>query len=292
MFGALSGSKRVPINPLKITDFIIVAGGGGGGNAPSFTGSGTNQSGAGGAGGVRYYPSSNNDVSLQINLTRLTVITVGAGGAATTVNGQTGDQGTNSSIQNASITGGIISATGGGGGGRGRAGIPTGEGVGGGSGGGGGYGSANSPYTINAGGPGNAGGYTPPEGYEGSSTTREGGGWKAAGGSGLETGGANPFPITALGVLTGSDYIIARGGPASPLSAAAGAPNTGNGGQGASSGSASGTHHGGAGGKGLVIIRYPDICPPAIVTGSPAIYVSGGYRTYAFTQSGTIIVKL
>jgi hypothetical protein len=39
----------------------------------------------------------------------------------------------------------------------------------------------------------------------------------------------------------------------------------------------------------VVIIRYPDsFTPAASTTGSPTITVSGGYRTYKFTGSGSI----
>jgi hypothetical protein len=52
--------------------------------------------------------------------------------------------------------------------------------------------------------------------------------------------------------------------------------------------SGSGTQ-GGAGGSGIVIIRYPDTYEPAAsTTGSPTYTVSGGYRIYKFTASGSI----
>jgi hypothetical protein len=45
----------------------------------------------------------------------------------------------------------------------------------------------------------------------------------------------------------------------------------------------------GAGGSGIVIIRYPDAYNAATsTTGSPTITVSGGYRVYTFTASGSI----
>jgi hypothetical protein len=63
-----------------------------------------------------------------------------------------------------------------------------------------------------------------------------------------------------------------------------GTVNTGGGGGGAQGGTS-----GGAGGSGIVIIRYPDSYPAANgTTGSPTVVVSGGWRTYTFTQSGTI----
>jgi hypothetical protein len=46
----------------------------------------------------------------------------------------------------------------------------------------------------------------------------------------------------------------------------------------------------GAGGSGVVIIRYPDTYDAATsTTGSPNVIVTGGYRIYRFWQSGSII---
>jgi hypothetical protein len=62
--------------------------------------------------------------------------------------------------------------------------------------------------------------------------------------------------------------------------------NTGGGGGG---GSGSSPGIGGTGGSGIVIISYPDSSPVASnTTGSPNVTVSGGYRIYKFTSSGTI----
>jgi enterochelin esterase-like enzyme len=45
----------------------------------------------------------------------------------------------------------------------------------------------------------------------------------------------------------------------------------------------------GAGGSGFVAIRYPDTFPAAIATtGSPTITVTGGYRIYSWTGSGSV----
>ena len=43
-----------------------------------------------------------------------------------------------------------------------------------------------------------------------------------------------------------------------------------------------------AGGSGIVIIRYADTYAPATTTGSPVITVADGYRTYTFTNNGSI----
>jgi hypothetical protein len=45
----------------------------------------------------------------------------------------------------------------------------------------------------------------------------------------------------------------------------------------------------GAGGSGVVIIRYPSYLAPATsTTGSPKMNVTGGWRVYTFVASGTI----
>lgn len=55
------------------------------------------------------------------------------------------------------------------------------------------------------------------------------------------------------------------------------------------SGSTGATIPGAAGGSGIVIIRYADTFAAATsTTGSPTITVSGGYRTYTWTGSGSI----
>jgi hypothetical protein len=46
---------------------------------------------------------------------------------------------------------------------------------------------------------------------------------------------------------------------------------------------------GGAGGSGVVILRYPSTFDPAVsTTGLPTVTVTGGYRIYTFTASGSI----
>ncbi len=59
---------------------------------------------------------------------------------------------------------------------------------------------------------------------------------------------------------------------------AASQPNRGGGGLGPT----------GSGASGRVILRYVDSAPAATTTGNPTITVSGGYRTYDFTSSGSI----
>jgi hypothetical protein len=48
-------------------------------------------------------------------------------------------------------------------------------------------------------------------------------------------------------------------------------------------------YSGGAGGSGIVILRYPSYLAPATsTTGSPETYTTGGWRVYKFVASGTI----
>jgi hypothetical protein len=67
----------------------------------------------------------------------------------------------------------------------------------------------------------------------------------------------------------------------------AGTANTGGGGGGGPR--IGGGVNGGAGGSGIVILRYPDTFIAATsTTGSPTITVAGGFRVYKFTASGSI----
>jgi hypothetical protein len=67
-----------------------------------------------------------------------------------------------------------------------------------------------------------------------------------------------------------------------------GVMNTGGGGGGGTM-SGSPNQPGGAGGSGIVVIRYPSFLRPATsTTGSPQTYVSGPYRVYVWTSSGSI----
>jgi hypothetical protein len=64
----------------------------------------------------------------------------------------------------------------------------------------------------------------------------------------------------------------------------AGTANTGGGGGGGDD-----VGNGPNGGSGVVIVRYPDTYTAATgTTGSPSITVSGGYRIYKWTSSGSI----
>jgi hypothetical protein len=69
--------------------------------------------------------------------------------------------------------------------------------------------------------------------------------------------------------------------------ATSGFANTGGGGGGGALGY--GSVAPGAGGSGIVIIRYPSyLLPAASTTGSPETYIAGQYRVYLFVANGTI----
>jgi hypothetical protein len=67
------------------------------------------------------------------------------------------------------------------------------------------------------------------------------------------------------------------------INGVSGTANTGGGG-----GAGTENYMGGSGGSGVVVIRYADTFPAATTTGSPTVTVSGGFRTYRFTGSGSI----
>jgi hypothetical protein len=108
--------------------------------------------------------------------------------------------------------------------------------------------------------------------------------YAGGGGGGSETTNANNFP--GNGGIGGGG----KGGGmvAATVHANAGITSTGGGGGGGGNVSGSVSGKGGDGGSGIVIIRYADTASPAVTTGNPDIVVSGGYRIYRFTQSGTI----
>ena len=163
-------------------EYLVVAGGGGGG--------GGNGGGAG-AGGYR----ANNAYDFAVAATTISGITVGDGGAGSSYG--RGTKGSNSVFS-------TISGTGGGGGG----GVGSAVGGTGGSAGGGGEGSA--------GGSGNEGGYSPVEGYNGSS----GGGsmLTGGGGGGGQVGQATSSWVSGAGGygvandIDGTDYWYSGGG--------------------------------------------------------------------------------
>ena len=241
-------------------DVLVVAGGGGGG---------TTAGGGGGAGGLRLLTSQT------ISSKRTVIVGSGGSGTARGASYRNALSGTSSSF----VT---IQTSGGGGGGN-----DAGVGANGGSGGGGG----GSSIGTHIGGTGNAGGYSPVEGFGGGASTSSSPQYAAAGGGGAggagsnspnsTTGGAggagtnvynlNTFTSWLTATSTGvSGYLAGGGGGGVYASGTGGAGGTGGGGAGGSTNSDSGTAGtmssgsgggggragGGNGGSGLVIIRY------------------------------------
>ena len=288
-------------------EYLIVGGGAGGGGGFS-----SNYRGGGGGSGAVV-----NGVANVVLSTNITVI-VGAGGASG--GGGTGIPGSNGG--NSNISGTVtITALGGGGGATKNAY----DGNVGGSGGGGatqtpnpgvgnvsiqastfgygiGFAGGNSTiYTnsFNAGGGG--GGGTGEKGYDAFS------GMGGNGGNGTILYSGILYATSAGTNVNGTYYIAAGGGGAggygyggNPGLGGSGfgafaietgsSANTNTGSGGGGGGGSNGTSAaGGAGGSGLVILRYPDkYADPISNTGSPNVYVTGGYKYYKFLQSGSI----
>lgn len=286
-------------------EYLIVGGGAGGGGGFS-----TNARGGGGGSGAVV-----NGVANVVLSTNITVI-IGAGGAGGV--GGSANPGTNGGNSNIFSTT-TITALGGGGGGC----WDTYMGNVGGSGGGGGQrgsqigtGNISIQASTFGYGIGFAGGNATT--YNGLAGAGGGGGGTGENGYNAFTGmGGNGGNGTLLysGILyaanagtnvNGTYYIAAGGGGAggyyagSPGLGGNGfgaylvetgfAANTNTGSGGGGGGGLGGTSAvGGAGGSGLVILRYPDkYADPISNTGSPNVYVTGGYKYYKFLQSGSI----
>lgn len=249
-------------------DVLVIAGGGSGGYG--------NGGAGGGAGGYR---TTLDTSSLSLTASAYTV-TVGAGGVCNYQN--IGNPGSNSSFAGNSIT--TISSTGGGGG---SSDYSASNGQSGGSGGGGMLAST----VTRAPGSGNAGGYTPVEGYAGGTNSFSSGNYVGAGGGGAGGVGGNIVNIYhsgsgGIGRNTNSAWAYATGtgingyyagggagaayptgnythgeggaggggigqGPA--VAGTNGKTNTGSGGGG---GGGNTQAYGGNGGSGIVIVRY------------------------------------
>ena len=266
-----SASNSVTITASYSGDILVVAGGGGGGK---------NRAAGGGGGGTII-----TGVTLQAGQTY--TVAVGGGGPAGATN-----IGTNGNPSQFGTT-----STLGGGGGGGQNGAQ--DGASGGSGGGGPSGKVGGAGTT---GQGNAGG-------AGSSANRAGGGGgkNAVGanssGSGPGAGGAG-----VTNDYSGSSQVYGSGGGGGSENSeagGAGGTNAGSGGTnsvdattatdgfggGGGGGGNAARQDGTAGGRGVVILRYPDTRPAATATtGSPIIDVSGGYRRYIWSGAGSITI--
>jgi PKD repeat protein len=270
IFNSTGSTKWAPPSGVTKVDYLVVAGGGAGGNG-SYDSGYNLAGGGGGAGGVlngSAYPVVGNQ----------TVI-VGAGGSGGS--GECGAKGFNSSFGN--ITSNKTATGGGGGGGSGCA------GSGGGS-GGGGAGAGNSGGTGTAG-QGNAGGTGIFFGTTGNPGAGGGGAGAAGGTPSAYTAGGNGGDGRLIGITGEAKYYGGGGGGGiASLDAVAGlgglgcggngslgtansatCNETGGGGGGAGGGTGDGSYTHGAGGSGVVIIRYqtPDTTPGASFNATP-----------------------
>lgn len=285
-----SGTWTKPYGVTAV-DYLVVAGGGRGGGSQA---SGHFAGGGGGGGGVR-------SGSLSIAQSSYT-ITVGTGQAVGCSQGRGG----NSSIAGADIT--TISATGGGSGSCNANGGDGGGGINGYSGGsGGGAGAQTYGMTF---GTGNAGGYSPVEGYSGGSavsdayngSNQSGGGGGGAGqvGSNGTTGCGGKGGNGVVSSITGSSLTYGGGGGGGTRSSACGGTagtgggGTGgvNGGQGSAGadglgGGGGGTSlsNGNRGGNGIVIVRFLLTAPETPTL--PAISDTGQSNSDDITSTTT-----
>jgi hypothetical protein len=271
---------------LTAVEVLVVAGGGAGGGY-----GGNDGSGGGGAGGLIY--NSNFAVTQGTQLT----VNVGAGGAGAAAQGNRGFNGANSEF------GALIAIGGGGGGSEGAAEQRPGA-SGGSGGGGGGYGVSSGPGGNGTAGQGNRGGDCTAPGDGG------GGGAGAAGQSGLTGIGGIGLVHSISGTTTyyaggggasgdkrntrgGGGALGGLGGGGKGQDATNSTPpengtNATGGGGGAAAGStptfgAGTTLTSGAGGSGIVIVRYPG--PQKAIGGT--VTSNNGYTIHTFITSGT-----
>jgi len=280
-----SGWQAITTVPYN-AEYLVVAGGGGGGRL---------RGGAGGAGGFR--------TATGFTLTGGTTytITVGAGGAGSTLTTARGTNGSDSVFSTITSTGG------GGGGSAGGTSAATLTGATGGSGGGGAADSVTGA-TFGAGGAGNTPSTSPSQGNNGGSgigtSNFGGGGGGGAGGvgsAGLTTAGGAGGAGTASS-LSGASVTYAGGGGGghNATGGAAGAGGGGAGGVGAGAGGTgtantggggggdgNGGSSGGTGGSGIVIISIPTVFYSGTTTGSPTVTTSGSNTILKYTGSGT-----
>jgi hypothetical protein len=265
------GTGSSESNPLSFTtsnlsiEYMVVAGGGGGG---------AGHGGGGGAGGYR-------TGTLSFASGTYTA-TIGAGGTGGGYNSSTQTSGANSVF-------GSITSTGGG---RGAA--QNSPGITAASSGGSGGGGSSTTSGVFSGAAGNAGGFTPPEGYAGGTPAAVS--WPGAGGGGSSgvgtytgtVGGGGPGTSNSI---TGTAITYAAGGhgaaPSSGVGSSGGA-NTGTGGGG------SRETNGAGGGSGVVVVRYltSDATGSTITGGTKVVGPTGAttYTVHTFTSSGSLVI--
>jgi len=286
-----------PIVPVVIPAgemaYMVVAGGA----------SGASNGGGGGAGGLRtsYGSLSGGGASAESNISLSSgtyTITIGGGGAETTVYQNAGTNGTATTISgNATVN----TVGGGGGGSNNNSPLTGGSGGGSGSGSGGPTGAAGTAGEGFAGGNGMAASH-PYTGGGGGGTGAVGGGASSSapgnGGDGLEMtitgakvnygGGGGGTGGTGVGYTGPGGSGGAGGGGnggAYNSTGIAATVNTGGGG----GGSGDNTGVGGAGGSGVVILRMNTADYSGSTTGSPTVTTVDSYTILTYTGSGTYV---
>lgn len=281
---ALDAGDRYSFTLTEVEVLVVAGGGAGGGYG------GNDGAGGGGAGGLIY------NRNFAVTPGSAVTVTVGAGGAG--VGGAVrGNSGGNSVF-------GALTAIGGGGGGSEGAAEQRPGGSGGSGGGGGGYGVATGAGGNGTAGQGNAGGNctAPGDGGGGGAGSPGESGLTGKGGLGLGFDISGFFVYYAGGGGASGDKRNARGGggaiggiggggkgqdATNSTPPENGSPNTGGGG-GAAAGSnptygAGTTLTSGAGGSGIVIVRYPG--PQRAIGGT--VTFSGGHTIHTFTTVGS-----
>ena len=295
------------LNPPSVSvDYLVVAGGGGGG---------TRFGGGGGAGGLR---TNYGGTALTITSFTNYTVTIGAGGADGAVSGGPGTSGANDGSNGQNSVFSTITANGGGGGGAGD----QRDGLDGGSGGGGAGRFATTGGASTGTNQGNAGGSASGAQSGGAYVGAGGGGAGVAGGT-AQAGGAGGSGlavniinttnagIASVGEVSGSDVYFSGGGGGGTESggtlgpggsggggtggynttATSGTSNTGGGGGGG--GYTGANAPAGAGGSGVVILRYPNDYTITVGSGiteaSGSPFTEGTDKVSVFTAGTGII---
>ena len=273
--------------------YMVVAGGASGGS----------NGGGGGAGGLRtsYGSLSGGGASAESNISLSSgtyTITIGGGGAETTVYQNAGTNGTATTISGNST---VNTVGGGGGGSNNNSPLTGGSGGGSGSGSGGPTGAAGTAGEGFAGGNGMAASH-PYTGGGGGGTGAVGGGASSSapgdGGAGLEMtitgakvnygGGGGGTGGTGVGYTgPGGSGGTGGGGAGGAYNSTGIAATVNTGGGGGASGDNTGV--GGAGGSGVVILRMNTSDYSGSTTGSPTVTTVDSYTILTYTGSGTYV---